>query len=404
MRQVRELLNKSKNSIINILNLLDKQDFIKLLYASSILGASVFVGFTVFLLSQIEANTGFYIGMGALTLVLVILNFSGAYITARNFKENLSGLETSITDFINSDRALTELDFSNKTYEISLVSEAVNEVIANYEEALNYSNNFVEHLRVVSERSLSYIDNLTTNLSQHDVETKHVLAAVGKVSGLMQEMSYHASKVISAAVLAKEKVHISKELVVETRHTTDSLIKELGHTYDAMQKINGVGNDIGALLASIRDIVNMANKIALGASIEVARAGDASFFMRVAVELKSLTDSLGGVIVGAQNVADNLSSHTKFAAKSLDNSSILLRDEIKKFSNLTQAVENVATAIRNLSNIAVKLQFNETTDPVQNNLHNLDNITKFSVLKIAEAKDLGRDLVNMIEDYQDVTS
>jgi len=159
------------------------------------------------------------------------------------------------------------------------------------------------------------------------------------MSGQSAEASQHASQHVSNAAVASQELSKSIEEINRKVHVSNSVagdaVKQAMATDARMIELTRAGDRIGDVLKLITTIAEQTNLLALNATIEAARAGEAGRgFAVVASEVKSLA---GQTAKATEEISTHISSMQMATAESVD--------AIKGIGKIIEQINDISSSI-----------------------------------------------------------
>ncbi|ASP34815.1 methyl-accepting chemotaxis protein [Labrenzia sp. VG12] len=265
-------------------------------------------------------------------LALFIFAMAGGYSLALTITRPLGQLIRNIRDLID-DRLDTQIDGTDRADEIGDMKRAMAvfrdnalEVKAHQEEAVarraeeDDRRRQTDQLVETFKTRISTIQEQLTSLSSVMNTTSQTLVETAGTASVDAESALSASRLsdesVQASAVAAEQLRISIE---EINQHTDKALSTTLEAADAAQATDrdvtalaGSAEKIGAVISMIRDIAEQTNLLALNATIEAARAGEAGKgFAVVASEVKELSTQTAKATdeISAQVAAVQTSTH-----------------------------------------------------------------------------------------------
>jgi methyl-accepting chemotaxis protein len=166
-------------------------------------------------------------------------------------------------------------------------------------------NGMVDVLRNQTRETLDAVNVLTTSAAEISTTVAQLATSTAKTSSAVTETSVTVEEVKQSARISNEQaknvsqaaqrvVRVSDDGRKATKDTTNriNLIKEQMESIgETVEKLNESSDQIAEIIASVQDLADQSNLLAVNASIEAARAGDhGKGFAVVAQEIKNLAD------------------------------------------------------------------------------------------------------------------
>jgi len=250
-------------------------------------------------------------------------------------------------------------------------------------------NNAADSFEQAQKDFTNRLNTLTDNFDQNvAVFIRDLAASTGQLSSTSGGLSDVASKgeeqaqsLVGASNTATGNVNTvasaSEELSVSIREISDQIANSSAIANDAVDKVNEANDailglkensdKIGAVVGLIRDVAEQTNLLALNATIEAARAGEAGKgFAVVASEVKALaeqtakaTDEIEEQVkatqYASQHTVDNISQISNII-KQINNISASISDSMKEQSaamtEIARSTQQAAASTEEVSNVA----------------------------------------------------
>jgi len=130
------------------------------------------------------------------------------------------------------------------------------------------------------------VNNSTDTLGRSSAD---LLQQSESASAGVQDTSEQVIATASATEEISANISLVNEQVEKTLRVSDEAVNDAKRTNDILAQLSEVSQEIGTVVATIREIADQTNLLALNASIEAARAGEAGRgFSVVASEVKEL--------------------------------------------------------------------------------------------------------------------
>ncbi|MDD2271791.1 MAG: methyl-accepting chemotaxis protein [Desulfuromonadaceae bacterium] len=291
-------------------------------------------------------------------------------------------------------------------------------------QAAHWLNEFIEKIS----HTISTVVGTTSTLASATLElnstadqmannAEEVAAQASTVATASEEMAATSNDIASNCHLAAQSAQQAADTTQKgfdvVKHTVDGIRHRGERTKENAQAISSLGersDQIGAIVATIEDIADQTNLLALNAAIEAARAGEQGRgFAVVADEVRALaerttraTKEIGEMIKAIQNetrqaivsMEDGVKGTEKGAAEATQLETAL-QEIMEQVNSVTMQISQIATAAEEQT---------ATTNEITNNIHRISDIIEGTSKGAHDTAAASSSLSNMGESLQSLVS
>jgi len=238
--------------------------------------------------------------------------------------------------------------------------------------------------------------SLTTNTKNASKSAQTISTAATELATSVEQIAENSESAAREAEQSNQKVLEGRSEVEKATTAIQNLLTAISATSDSMTELSNASDQIGQILTEIEDIAEQTNLLALNATIEAARAGEAGKgFAVVASEVKNLASQTSR---STDNIAQRI--------QALRNGMSLIRDTLNDSEKaagegeaaIASTAETMTTISEQVSNVNIKM--NGISDILQEQTSATNEIAEI-ISKVADLSvENERLLLEMSEGFQ----
>ncbi|NVN80837.1 MULTISPECIES: methyl-accepting chemotaxis protein [unclassified Vibrio] len=265
----------------------------------------------------------------------------------------LTTLSSAMEALSKGDGDLTQRITVNSKDEIGTLAHHVNAFIAKLQEIVRDIADSSHQLNQQSEVSTNVARQTSEGLSVQLHEISQIATAVHEMSATAEEVANNAQMTADSAIGSTENCEQGKQVIIRNQDSITNLAQQVENASGIIQEVEKNALDINAILATISDIAEQTNLLALNAAIEAARAGEQGRgFAVVADEVRVLSQRTHSSTDEIREMIETLQKNSVSAVESMQRSQDLAQSSVDDANNATTALEEIATSIQQISDMA----------------------------------------------------
>ena len=208
--------------------------------------------------------------------------------------------------------------------------------------------------------SASEILAATTQVASGTAETaasiSETTTTVEEVRQAAQLSSQKAKNVSDSAQQVAQVTHTGQKAVEETAAVMRNIRDQMESIAQTIVRLSEQGQSIGGIIASVTDIADQSNLLAVNAAIEAARAGEqGKGFAVVAQEIKSLAEQSKHATAEVRGILNDVQKATSAAVMATEQGSKAVEAGVKQSSQAGEAIRVLAESTGEAVQAAVQI-------------------------------------------------
>jgi len=280
----------------------------------------------------------------------------------------------------------------------------------------------VEHLRQVMEQAnqsshsvSSAAVQLNCSAEQMMNSSQQIVSQSDMVATASEEMASTSSAIAQSCHEAAENSDQASKtaqdgagIVQNTVHRMDRIAQKVKHSASVVEQLGVRSDQIGTIVATIEDIADQTNLLALNAAIEAARAGEQGRgFAVVADEVRALADRTTKATHEIGRMIKSIQAETKQAVQAMEEGVQEVQQGTTEAAKSGQALEEIQGRIK-----VVTLQINQiataaeeqsaATREITDNIQQISGVVQMGAQNSQEIGNASSDLSRLSVEMQDL--
>ena len=343
--------------------------------------------------------------------IVIVLMFGLSMVIANNMLEPLNILIALTQKVADGDLSVRVPD-SDARDESGILLRTFKQMIenlANMTKQIKEAANSLASASAEISASVTQIASGATETATAANETSTTVEEVRQTALDSNRKAKHVSESSQKAVQVSQAGEKAVTSMVDAMRQIEAQMESIA---ESIMKLSEHGQAIGGIIATVEDVAEQSNLLAVNASIEAAKAGEhGKGFSVVALEVKNLAEQSRQATARVRNILDDIQKSTSGAVMTTEQGTKAVESGVFKSSEASDSIQrlanNVAEAAQATTQIAVSSQ--EQLVGMDQVVSAMESIKQASTQNVSATKqvesaahdlhELGQRLKSLVEQY-----
>ncbi|MEM1108668.1 MAG: methyl-accepting chemotaxis protein [Planctomycetota bacterium] len=268
--------------------------------------------------------------------------------------------------------------------EISDLGRNFNEMTHGIAEIVGHVASTASEVSAASTEIAASSEQISTGMQEQSSQVTQISAAVEEMSASVVEVARKSAEAANNAEQSGRAATEGGEVVEQTISEINAIREAVEASSNSVAELGKRGEQIGEIIATINDIADQTNLLALNAAIEAARAGEhGRGFAVVADEVRKLADRTTQATEEIGSSIQAIQTETTSAVERMSAGSAQVESGVAKATDagnsLTQIVSNAREVTGMIQSIAAATEEQSAaSEEVARNVENIASVTQQS--------------------------
>ncbi|NGZ66817.1 methyl-accepting chemotaxis protein [Vibrio aestuarianus subsp. cardii] len=287
-----------------------------------------------------------------LTIVVIVLV---SWLVSFLFRD-LGRVSKALEEIASGEGDLTQRLEPRSDDEVGQLAHNFNTFVGNMHTMVSTLSLVSAALSEQSKQTASQAEERSSRIRLQQDEINMVATAINEMAAATQEIAGNADHTAQNAGEAVTACVHGSDQVSQTQGSIQNLAQEVQVATDVIQELEAHGKHINTILATIQNIAEQTNLLALNAAIEAARAGEQGRgFAVVADEVRVLSQRTHASTKEIQQMIETLQSTTGKAVGIMDDSRMLAGTSVDDANAASASLTQIHESVERISDMATQI-------------------------------------------------
>ncbi len=240
--------------------------------------------------------------------------------------------------------------------ELASIGQAFNAMLKQFRSVLQHVQQSVDSQSATSDELATVTVQTSEGMDRQRRESEMLATAMSEMTATAQEVAASAGQAAEAAANANSATAEGNRVVQDTISTINQAASNVDETSRVISELESDAENIGSILAVIRDIADQTNLLALNAAIEAARAGEQGRgFAVVADEVRTLASRTQDSTAEIQTMISTLQQRSRDAVSAMMRGKELVESGVQKTAEAGESLNTINEAVNMINSMNVQI-------------------------------------------------
>ncbi|MFH0879069.1 MAG: methyl-accepting chemotaxis protein [Lentisphaerota bacterium] len=269
----------------------------------------------------------------------------GAFMTVlmnKTIAQPLSGISSLATQVAGGDLSVTMAE-DQRQDEVGTLGQAFLRMVENLRRSTADIKEAINLLGTTASQILASTTQVATGTAETATAISETTTTVEEVRQAAQLSSQKAKNVADSAQRVANVSQTGQKAVEETASVMRHIRDQMESIAQTIVRLSEQSQSIGGIIASVTDIADQSNLLAVNAAIEAARAGEqGKGFTVVAQEIKSLAEQSKQATMQVRSILSDVQKATSAAVMATEQGSKAVEAGVKQSAQAGEAIQVLA--------------------------------------------------------------